>query len=122
RVSATFLNVHAGITPRYRGVHGGYWALAEGSPELCGVTIHRVDAGVDTGPIVEQAKISPAETDNFVTYPYLQLATALPLLRRAIEAALKGELEFRPARGASRLYYHPSIGQYFRNRFRSGVR
>ena len=27
---APFFNIHAGITPSYRGVHGGYWALAAG--------------------------------------------------------------------------------------------
>jgi hypothetical protein len=30
-VAAPFVNTHAGITPYYRGVHGGYWALADGS-------------------------------------------------------------------------------------------
>ena len=30
------INLHAGITPRYRGVHGGYWALAERHPEWIG--------------------------------------------------------------------------------------
>ncbi|MEZ6118695.1 MAG: hypothetical protein R3C28_19310 [Pirellulaceae bacterium] len=27
RTDALFLNTHAGVTPTYRGVHGGYWAL-----------------------------------------------------------------------------------------------
>jgi hypothetical protein len=47
--SATFLNTHAGITPRYRGAHGGYWALLNNDPRHCGVTIHVVDPGIDTG-------------------------------------------------------------------------
>jgi phosphoribosylglycinamide formyltransferase-1 len=111
-----------GITPRYRGVHGGYWALAEGNRDLCGVTVHRVDAGIDTGPIVEQIRVMPANEDNFVTYPYLQLAMALPMLQRAVETALRGELQCRPAGGQSQLYFHPSIGEYLWNRLRRGVR
>ena len=43
------VNLHAGITPRYRGVHGGYWALAEHHPEWVGTTVHLVDPGIDTG-------------------------------------------------------------------------
>lgn len=42
-VNAPFINTHMGITPRYRGVHGGYWALANGDPDNCGVTVHLVD-------------------------------------------------------------------------------
>ena len=37
-VDAPFINTHAGITPLYRGVHGGYWALREGRPDLVGTT------------------------------------------------------------------------------------
>jgi folate-dependent phosphoribosylglycinamide formyltransferase PurN len=70
-VPATFLNTHSGITPLYRGVHGGYWALANKDRANCGVTIHVVDAGIDTGDIVYQARIEPGRVDNFVTYPYL---------------------------------------------------
>src|SRR5207245_4090291 len=51
-VNAIFLNTHAGITPMYRGVHGGYWALASGDPANCGVTVHKVDSGIDTGAII----------------------------------------------------------------------
>ncbi len=49
------VNLHAGITPRYRGVHGGYWALAERHPEWVGTTVHLVDPGIDTGGILAQS-------------------------------------------------------------------
>lgn len=39
------INMHMGITPRYRGVHGTYWALTQGDKEHCGVTIHVIDKG-----------------------------------------------------------------------------
>src|SRR5699024_6179303 len=32
-----FLNIHVGITPKYRGLHGGYWALFENDTDLVGV-------------------------------------------------------------------------------------
>ncbi len=54
-IAVPVVNVHAGITPRYRGVHGGYWAFADGRPELAGTTVHLVDAGIDTGGILGQA-------------------------------------------------------------------
>jgi folate-dependent phosphoribosylglycinamide formyltransferase PurN len=121
-VPATFLNMHAGITPRYRGVHGGYWALACGDPDHCGVTVHVVDPGVDTGDVVAQARIEPTARDNFANYPVLQLVAGLPLLLDAVRAALDGRLEQAPASGPSRQWYHPTLGGYLLTRLRRGVR
>ena len=53
-IDCPIVNLHAGITPRYRGVHGGYWALADGRPDLVGSTVHLVDAGIDTGDVLAQ--------------------------------------------------------------------
>ena len=57
-VDCPVLNIHAGINPKYRGVHGGYWALVNDDISHCGVTIHRVDEGVDTGEVLAYAKIN----------------------------------------------------------------
>jgi folate-dependent phosphoribosylglycinamide formyltransferase PurN len=57
RISCPIINMHAGITPAYRGVHGAYWALYNNDVANCGVTVHRVDAGIDTGGIISQAII-----------------------------------------------------------------
>jgi len=112
-VPCPFINTHAGITPKYRGVHGGYWALANKDAANCGVTIHLVNAGIDTGDIISQHRITISKADNFVTYPLLQLGTALPHLVKAIHAALNNKLETYKANGESRLWYHPALWQYF---------
>jgi folate-dependent phosphoribosylglycinamide formyltransferase PurN len=121
---APFINMHAGITPSFRGVHGGYWALAERRRELCGVTIHLVDAGVDTGAILGQALIAPTADDNFITYPVLQLAAGIPLLKDAVRAFLRGAAPTPLAGGAgpSRQWYHPTAWGYIRRRLIDHVR
>jgi methionyl-tRNA formyltransferase len=121
-VPATFLNMHAGITPRYRGVHGGYWALACDDRAHCGVTVHVVDAGVDTGDVVAQARIEPGPRDSFATYPLLQLVAGLPLLTDAVQAALDGRLERSQGPGPSRQWYHPTLWGYLFTWLRRGVR
>ncbi|WP_425283762.1 formyl transferase [Devosia soli] len=110
--NAKFINTHAGITPEYRGVHGGYWALYEGKQDRCGVTVHLVDSGIDTGEIISQAIIVPTKTDGFPTYPYLQISSALGLLRDAIDACMDERLETHPSKGRSAVWYHPGIFQY----------
>jgi hypothetical protein len=48
--AGTFV-LHPGICPEYRNAHGCFWALAQGDRERVGMTLLKVDAGVDTGPI-----------------------------------------------------------------------
>ena len=119
------LNMHAGITPRFRGVHGGYWALAEGHPEWLGTTVHLVDPGIDTGGILAQATFATTAEDSIATYPDLHLAHGLPLLAAQLDAVLAGApLEPMPAGLApgSKLYYHPTLWGYLACRWRLGVR
>jgi methionyl-tRNA formyltransferase len=57
------LNVHASLLPKYRGAAPIQWAIANGETKT-GVTIMRIDAGLDTGDILAQASttIGPEET------------------------------------------------------------
>jgi methionyl-tRNA formyltransferase len=58
------LNVHAGQLPRYRGRNVINWALINGEPEI-GITVHLVDAGIDTGDILLQRTLPVAWTDTY---------------------------------------------------------
>jgi SAM-dependent methyltransferase len=58
RLNVPVFNVHNGLNPRYRG-SGNVNALAEDYPSAVGVTLHRVDAGIDTGKIVARRKLDP---------------------------------------------------------------
>jgi hypothetical protein len=121
-VPVPFVNIHTGITPAYRGVHGAYWALATGDPANCGVTVHEVDRGLDTGRILQQARVAVTSRDNFVTYPLLQMGAGVPLLLRYLEAP---EASAGPvARDAeeSRAWSHPTLWGYLRTLARTGTR
>jgi hypothetical protein len=43
--------LHPGICPQYRNAHGGFWALASDDVDNVGVTMLKIDKGVDTGPV-----------------------------------------------------------------------
>ena len=121
-IPCKFINTHAGITPKYRGVHGGYWALANNDKQNCGVTMHLVDKGIDTGDIIDQVQITPDSSDNFTTYPIHQLGVALPRLKVIIDDALTNNVITRRAEGESHLWHHPTFIQYIYNRIFKGVR
>lgn len=121
-VATPFINTHMGITPSYRGVHGGYWALAMDDRAHCGVTVHVVDEGVDTGDVLYQSTIEIAETDNFSTYPIHQIAKAIPLMQAAVHDAAQRRLAPIDTDGSSRQWYHPTLFFYLRQRLCRGVK
>lgn len=45
------LVMHPGICPEYRNAHGCFWALANNDLDRVGMTLLRIDRGVDTGPV-----------------------------------------------------------------------
>ena len=122
-VDARFINTHTGITPKYRGVHGGYWALTQDDAQNCGVTVHLVDKGIDTGGILYQATIRVTKEDSFNTYPYLQVLEAVPLMIQAIEDVAKGTLKSVSREDLeSKIWTHPTIWEYLKYRITAGVK
>lgn len=119
---AVFINMHAGITPKYRGVHGAYWALFNKDPEYCGVTVHLVDKGIDTGEVLYQGLIQPSKKDNFCTYPYLQTAVGVKLEIKAIQDCIDGTLKTQVLNLPSKLYSHPTIWQYLKSYIKDGIK
>ena len=120
-VNVPFINTHVGITPTYRGVHGGYWALWNRDAGNFGVTLHLVDAGVDTGAILAQVRTTLTKGDNFASYPLLQQAAVFPALARVLDAIMRGErpeTQPAPAGMESRQWYHPTLFQYVSGRLR----
>lgn len=65
------INIHTGITPEYRCADPIFWALYRGEPEKVGVTIHYIDRGIDTGPIIRQAAV-PVFADDSLASIYVR--------------------------------------------------
>jgi methionyl-tRNA formyltransferase len=78
------LNVHNSLLPRHRGVRPINWALRSGDTRH-GVTLHEIDAGVDTGPVLAQEsfRIDPA-TDEVADVYDRCLSAAQQLLSRTV--------------------------------------
>lgn len=113
RIHKPLINIHTGITPKYRGVHGGYWALYNNEPDLFGSTLHFIDKGIDTGGVIDQEICKVTKKDNFVTYPFLQFALGRDLLVKHISDIKNDNTILKqPIVKESELYYHPTLGEY----------
>lgn len=73
-----FLNTHPSLLPYNRGKHYSFWALVEQAP--FGVTIHRVDSGIDSGEIVAQRAINYGWEDTGKTLYEKAIASMIDLL------------------------------------------
>ena len=49
------INIHAGVSPYYRGCDCNFWALYDDNPHLVGTTIHLLSKGLDSGPMLYHA-------------------------------------------------------------------
>src|SRR5690348_1449429 len=97
------LNVHASLLPKYRGAAPIQWALANGESET-GVTIMRIDAGLDTGDMLlkRTTAILPDETAPALS---ARLATAgASLLIQALQQLEAGTAQYVPQNDAEASY------------------
>lgn len=65
------VNLHISMLPFNRGSHPNIWSWAEGTPP--GVSIHLIDSGLDTGPVIDQktVQIDPKENTFETSYELL---------------------------------------------------
>ncbi len=64
RARLAALNMHTGISPRYRGSDTVFWPLHNREPEWIGTTIHELDPGIDSGPILATVRPSIDPDDD----------------------------------------------------------
>lgn len=60
-------NLHGGLSPHYRGADCTFWALYNGEPDQVGCTLHRIDAGIDTGTLIAYIGPEVREGDDELT-------------------------------------------------------
>lgn len=120
-IAAPFINYHPGLTPKYRGMNGAYWTLAGGDADNLAVTLHLVDASVDTGDVLYQERCTMPPGNNITTYHHYLATLARPLAVKAVEDAVNGTLRpFRPD-FASIQWYHPTLWGYLWTGLSRGV-
>lgn len=91
----TILNYHNSLLPIHRGVHAECWTIFEGDSKA-GITWHKVEEGIDTGPILLQGEFPVKEDDTALKLLKKQASLALSLLRNNLSYILSGEMDFRP--------------------------
>jgi phosphoribosylglycinamide formyltransferase 1 len=95
------VNVHPALCPAFPGTHAALQALQHGA-RVTGCTVHLVDAGVDTGPVLAQAAVPILDDDDEDRLQLRIQAEEHRLLPRVLEAIARGEA--RLVDGRARVY------------------
>ena len=94
-VIATFggniFNLHFSLLPEFPGFGPTRKALQAGAART-GVTVHLIDAGIDTGPIIAQGTVDIVAHDTVETLGRRQFEAAVPLAIQTVRQAERGEL------------------------------
>ena len=93
-------NLHTGPLPEYAGLNVASWAICNGETEH-GVTLHWMEAGIDTGPIAFESRfpIEPDETGLSLTSKCIREG------ERLVKRLLEGEIPKTPQDLSKRQYY-----------------
>jgi folate-dependent phosphoribosylglycinamide formyltransferase PurN len=108
------MNCHAGMLPQYRGMDVVEWPAAEGrldDPGL-GLTLHLMESGLDTGPILLQKRIELRPGDGFASIRGRMAPEMVALMIEGIRGLRDRAIEPKPQEPrAGRQYYvmHPRV-------------
>lgn len=99
------LNLHDSLLPKFTGFSPVLWAMISGESEI-GLTVHRMDEGLDSGDILVQHSI-PVPPDATGTELVLAAMELIPgAVHEALAAIASGSPDWRPQNSAERSYFH----------------
>lgn len=91
----TIMNIHPSLLPLYPGLRGPEQAIEAGA-KYSGCTVHFVEEGVDTGPIILQAAVPVLDSDAPETLAARILEKEHVIYSQAVDAFIKGKLRWTP--------------------------
>jgi methionyl-tRNA formyltransferase len=109
--------LHPGICPEYRNAHGCFWALARRDFDRVGMTLLRVDPGIDTGPIFFHGTCDFDEVgESHSVIQYRTVTENLDTIAHILAALCRGD-EVRPVSVEGRpsaVWGQPHLTAYLR--------
>lgn len=96
RLPGRAVNLHPALLPAYRGPAAHVAMLADGTGDTCaGVTLHLMDSGFDTGPILHQLPVPPRPGEDFHAWEIRQAGSYAALIDEGLLPYLAGTLQPR---------------------------
>lgn len=101
------INIHSAPLPKYRGMTPNFWQLYHGEKEA-GITVHRIDSGIDTGEIITQHFV-PIENNKTLNDLIVKTKKeGARLIIKVIEDFRNGRVTYKKMEGVSSYFSFPN--------------
>lgn len=104
------INLHKGKVPEYRGMPPAFWELWNDETSA-GVTVHQVEAGLDTGPVIAETSVVRPPHATVVGLQRLLDRAGVELTCRAVEDLISGKAQPRPQPAGGRTHTKPLLSE-----------
>jgi hypothetical protein len=108
--------MHPGICPEYRNAHGCFWALTRGDSQNVGMTLLRIDKGVDTGPVFGYFRVQgDLNQESHIVIQHRTVFDNLDAIRQKLLDIEAGQAKPIPTAGrSSATWGQPWLSAYFK--------
>ena len=109
------LNMHTGLSPYYRGGKTNFWPFIFNDLGACGVTIHKLDQGIDSGDIISHGLPEIIQDDTYSSINCKAIILGTSLRIDAIKHLREGNLRFvqQWKDGNCRLFFDDDFNGYY---------
>jgi len=114
-------NLHLGQLPEFRGAPPGFWELYTGARAI-GATVHWIDEGLDTGPVITHAEAPIYDTDTLGRVEARATELGVRVLAAALNRLAAGTASGTPQRSRGRTFRFPTLTQRARLASRLALR
>lgn len=101
------VNLHPALLPRQKGCFPTMWSIIEGD-KTTGYTLHKIDAGIDTGPIFAQVEVAIADDDTGESLYVKQIRAGEQLFKDCWLPITNGQIKARP-QGEGGCYHNKEL-------------
>ena len=115
-ISKELFNFHFSLLPKYRGCHTNFYQIFNGE-KFSGVTLHKIDDGIDTGEIIDQLKFNIYRNTNAFTNYNNLMKNSLKLLKKNFKKLLIGKYKTRKQILKKGSYYPRSSVNYSKMKY-----
>lgn len=111
-IKSPIINLHISYLPFNKGAHPNFWSFYDNTPP--GVTIHLIDEGLDTGPIIYQKKVNFKKSEIRFTETYKRLINEIEsLFIEHIGDILNENWSATPQKGNGSKHYSKDLPKKF---------
>lgn len=111
------LNIHGGMVPKYRNVHGEFWAVAHRRFEELGTSVLVADEGIDSGDIVKQRTLGLKDPVTVAEAKVLVFEETIKLVTEVMREVRGGLIKREPQRAGDALMFQtPTFVDWLRYR------